>query len=85
MNHILIRSSRLRWIYLKKHGENTDNLSISINVNIVQNIITFRIKTGYYLEPLINQTIKLFASNKSKITKDENGENVPHLDYQQDS
>ena len=51
----------------------------------MQNIITFRIKTGYYLEPLINQTIKLLASNKSKITKDENGENVPHLDYQQDS
>ena len=46
------------------------------------------------------ETVKLLGSTKSKITKDENGENVPHLeitevvlircstvnnDYQQDS
>ena len=29
---------------------------------------------------MTNETIKLLASNKSKITKDENGENVPHLE-----
>ena len=57
-------------------------------------------KTGYYLEFLMPVTRKLLESNKSKITKYKNGENVPHLeitelvlvlcniisnDYQQDS
>ena len=58
------------------------------------------IKTGYYLELLTPETMKLLGSIRSKITKDVNGENVPHLeitevalahcnivnnDYQQDS
>ena len=30
----------------------------------------------YYLELLTTETMKLLASTKSKITKDENGENV---------
>ena len=38
----------------------------------------FKIKTGYYLEILTPETIKLLGSTKRKITKDENGENVPH-------
>ena len=41
---------------------------------------TFKIKTGYYLELLTPETTKLLGSTKSKITKDENGENVPHLE-----
>ena len=60
----------------------------------------FKIKTGYYLELLTPETMKLPGSTKSKVTKYENGENVPHLeitevtlihyniinnDYQQDS
>ena len=59
-----------------------------------------RIKNGYYLELLTTETMKLLGSTESKITKDKNGENVPHLevvelvlvhcnlvnnDYQQDS
>ena len=35
---------------LKKHRENTDNPSIRIYVNKIENRITFKIKTGYYLE-----------------------------------
>ena len=50
-----------------------------IYVNKIENIITFKIKTGYYLELLTPETIKLPGSTKSKITKDENGENVPRL------
>ena len=42
--------------------------------------MTFRIKTGYYLELLTPETMKLFGSTKSKITNDKNGENVPHLE-----
>ena len=40
----------------------------------------FKIKTEYYLELLIPETMKLLGSTKSKITKNENGENVPRLE-----
>ena len=71
-----------------------------IYVNIIENRITFKIKSGYYLELLTPKTMKLLGSTGSKITKNKNGENVPHLevlelvlvhcnlvnnDYQQDS
>ena len=42
--------------------------------------MTFKIKTGYYLELLALDTVKLLSNTKSKITKDENGENAPHLE-----
>ena len=51
-----------------------------IYVNKIENRITFKIKTGYYLELLTPETIKLLGSTKSKITEDENVENVPHLE-----
>ena len=44
------------------------------------NRIRFKIKTGYYLELLTRETIKLHGSTKSKITKDGNGENTPNLE-----
>ena len=85
---------------LKKHNENVDNPSIKIYVNKIEKKITFKIKNGYYLELLTPEAIKLLGSAESKINKDKNGENVPHLelvelvllhcnlvnnDYQQDS
>ena len=85
---------------LKKHSENVDNPSIRIYVNKTENRITFKIKNGYYLELLTPETMNLFGSTESKITKDKNDENLPHLeivelvlvhcnlvndDYQQDS
>ena len=69
-------------------------------VNRIENRISFKIKNGYYLELLTPETMKLLGSTESKITKDKNGENLPHLeivelvlvhcnlvnnDYQQDS
>ena len=39
-----------------------------------------KIKNGYYLELLTPETMKLLGSTNSKITKDKNGENVPHLE-----
>ena len=41
--------------------------------------MTYKIKTEYYMELLISETMKLLGSIKSKITKDKNGKNVPHL------
>ena len=45
-----------------------------------ENSITFKIKTGYYLELLTPETMKLLGNTKSKITKNENVENLPHLE-----
>ena len=85
---------------LKKHGENTDKPSVQICVNKIENRVTFKIKSGYSLELLIPETMKLLGSTESKITKDKNSENVWHLqiaevvlvhcdivnnDYEQDS
>ena len=69
-------------------------------INKIENRITFKIKNGYYLELLTPEKMKLLGSTESKINKNKNGENVPHLeivelvlvhcnlvnnDYQQDS
>ena len=62
---------------LKKHWKKTDNPSIRIYTNKTENRITFKIKTGYYLELLTPETMKLLGNTKSKTRKDENGENVP--------
>ena len=71
-----------------------------IYVNKIGNRITFKIKTGYYLQLLTPGTMKLLGSTRSKITRNENCENMSHLeitelllihcnivnsDYQQDS
>ena len=42
-----------------------------IHINKIENRITFEIKTGYYLELLTPETMKLLESTKSKITKNE--------------
>ena len=65
---------------LKEHGENTDKPSIQIYVNKIENRITFKIKNGYSLELSTKGTMKLLGSTKNKITKDKNGENLPHLE-----
>ena len=49
-----------------------------IYANKIENRITFKIKTRHYLKLLTPETIKLLGSTKSKINKDENGENVTH-------
>ena len=53
---------------------------IRIYVNQIENRITFEIKTGYYLQLLTSETMKLLGSSKGKVTKIENGENVSDLE-----
>ena len=65
---------------MKKHGENTDKPSVQIYIDKIENRITFKIKDGYSLELLTKETMKLLGSTENKITKDKNGENVPHLE-----
>ena len=64
---------------LKKHGEKAVNSSMRIYINKIENRIMFKIKTGYYLELLTPETLKLLGSTKSKVTEDENGANFPYL------
>ena len=54
---------------IKKHDAVADNFPIMIYVNWWENRVTFKIKLGYYLELLTPETMKLFGSTQSKITK----------------
>ena len=65
---------------MKKHDAFTDNPAITRYVIKIENRIKFRIKKGYYLQVLAPETRKLLDSTKRKVTKDENDENVPHLE-----
>ena len=65
---------------LEKHSESVNNPSIRICVNKIENRITFKIKSGYYLELLTPETMKFLGSTVSKINKDKNGENIPNLE-----
>ena len=51
---------------LKKHRESVDNPSIRMYINRIENIITSKIKNGYYLELLTPETMKLLGSTESK-------------------
>ena len=42
--------------------------------------IVFKIKTGYKLELLSPETVKLLGSTKKDIDQDKNGEDVPKLE-----
>ena len=72
-------SDCLKYI-IKKNETVTYNLPIRIYVNKIENRITFTIKTGYHLELLTSETMKLPGSTKGKVTDDENGGNVPNLE-----
>ena len=54
--------------------------SMKIYVSKIENRITFKTKNGYYFELLKPETMKLLGSTESKISKDKNGKNVPHLE-----
>ena len=70
---------------IKKHETLTENPPIQIYPNKIKNRIVFKIKTGYKLELLSPETIKLLGSIKNIIAKkdvDKNkgGEDVPKLE-----
>ena len=101
MDHILYQIFKIILnLFFKKRKIVADNPSVRINLNEIDYRVTSKIKTGYYLELIRPETMKLLQSIKSKITKDESSRNVPRLettevvlkhrnisnnDYQQDS
>ena len=64
----------------KKHETLTKNSPIQIYPNKIENRIVFKIKTGYKLELLTPETMKLLGSAKKDADKDKDGENVPKLE-----
>ena len=58
----------------------TENPPIQIYPNKIKNRIVFKIKTGYKLELLTPETMKLLGSTKKDVDADKNSENVPKLE-----
>ena len=65
---------------IKKHETIGENVPILIYANTVNNRIVFKIKSGYKLELLSKETVKLLGSTKDIINADKNSENVPKLE-----
>ena len=65
---------------IKKHETLTENPPIQIYPNKIKNRIVFKIKTGYKLELLIPETMRLLGSAKKVVDKDKNGDDVPKLE-----
>ena len=66
--------------FIKNHEKVSNSPPIAIYVNRIEGRITFKIKTGYYLDVLTPEALKLLGSTKKKLTKDKNDESVPHLE-----
>ena len=65
---------------IQKHKTLTENPPIQIYPNKVKNRIVFRIKTGYKLEMLTPETMRLLGSTKKDVDEDKDGEKVPKLE-----
>ena len=66
---------------VKKHETLTENPPIQVYPNKIKNRIVFKIKTGYKLELLTVETMRLLGSGKKEVDKDKDGKNVPKLEY----
>ena len=65
---------------IKKQEAIADTAPILIYANKISNTILFKIKTGYKLELLSKETMKLLGSTSNIIDADKNSENVPRLE-----
>ena len=65
---------------IKKHETLTENPLIQIYPNKIKKRIAFKIKTGYKLELLTLETMRLLGSTKKDVDADKNSENAPKLE-----
>ena len=65
---------------IKKHKTIEDNSPVQIYVNKIKNRIVFKIKTGYKLELISEETMQLLGSSKKDIDENKDGETVPRLE-----
>ena len=62
--------------FIKKHETLTEDPPVEIYPNKIKNRIVFKIKTGYKLELLTPETMRLLGSTKKDVHRDKNGEDV---------
>ena len=65
---------------IKKHETIAETAPVLIYANTVNNRVVFKIKSGYKLELLSKETMKLLGSTKDIIDSDKNSENAPRLE-----
>ena len=65
---------------IKKHETIGESAPILICTSTINNRIVFKIKSGYKLELLSKETMKLLGSTLSIIDADKNSEHVPKLE-----
>ena len=65
---------------IKKHKTIADTAPILIYANNITNRIVFKIKTGYKLELLSKETMKLLGSTRNIIDANKNSENITRLE-----
>ena len=58
----------------------TENLPVQIYPNKTKNRIVFKTKTGYKLELLIPETMRLLGSTKKDVDANKKSEHVPKLE-----
>ena len=65
---------------IKKYQTLAEKTPAQIYLNKIKNRIVFKVKTGYKLELLSSEMIKLLESTKKDVDQDKDGEDVPKLE-----
>ena len=65
---------------IKKHETLTENPPVQIYPNKIENKIVLKIETGYKLELLSSEMMKLLGSTKKDVDQNKDGEDVPKLE-----
>ena len=68
-------------LIIKKNEALTENPPIQIYLNKTKKRIVFKIKTGYKLELLTRETMKLLGSTRKDVNSDKNNEDVLKLEF----
>ena len=80
MDRVIYQKYKTIEYIIKKHETIAETAPILIYANTISNRIVFKIKSGYKLELLSKETMKLLGSTKDVIYSDKNSENVPRLE-----
>ena len=65
---------------IKKYETLVENFLVQIYYNKIKNRIVFKVKTGYKLELLSPETMKLLGSTKKDVDQDKGGEDVSKIE-----
>ena len=79
-DHILFLIFNTIFSISLKHLKDLQTTHHSYYISKIEYRVIYKIKTGYYLELLSRESIKLLESKEKKISRDRNNENAPKLD-----